>query len=61
MKTVKMFQGLTLMIKERPDEFVWATFEEIPGYIQQGYVIVNEIKKLTWEKKFANLHLTNRN
>ena len=49
----KLFSGLTLMIKERPDEFVWATFEEIPMYLAQGYVIVNELKRLKWEKHFG--------
>lgn len=50
MKKVNLFNGLTLMVKDHPNEFVWATEEEIPKYLTKGYTIVNEVKRLQWEK-----------
>ena len=47
---IKLFQGLTLMVRGRPEEFVWATYEEIPHYLDLGYVIVNEQKRVWWER-----------
>ena len=49
-KMSKLFQGLTLMVKDHPNEFVWATEEEIPKYLKLGYKIVNEVKRAYWEK-----------
>ena len=49
-KTTNLFQGLTLMVKEDPREFAWATEAEIPYYLSLGYVIVNEVKRIWWEK-----------
>jgi len=49
-ETNKLFQGLTLMVKGELEDFVWATPEEIPHYLSLGYVIVNEQKRLWWER-----------
>ena len=49
-ETVQLFQGLTLMVKGNLEDFVWATPEEIPHYLSLGYVIVNEQKRLWWER-----------
>jgi hypothetical protein len=38
------------MVRDHPEEFVWATEEEIPHYLSLGYTIVNEQKRAWWEK-----------
>lgn len=49
-KTNKLFQGLTLLARDNLNDIVWATYEEIPGYIEQGYEILNEKKREVWNK-----------